>query len=137
MIENKLKAVVCALTIGGAAIANAGCNTEDGLTHPNVDAGPIVRYAAASDIASDAEPGVKPGEAASATAQAANTEYPTPAEARHFAVYNHYRAMVESSGSSGPDSQMHCGGDAQNTPIPTGGLLGAEYSVCPGDASGK
>jgi hypothetical protein len=76
-------------------------------------------------------------ETAAATAPAADTGHPTHAEARHFAVYNHYRALAESSGSSGGGSQMRSGGDAQAVSIPGGRLFGIEQSVCPDGVPGK
>lgn len=131
MIKNKLKSIGCLLTIAGAAISNAGCNTEGGLEHLGVDIGPIAQYAAASDAASSAQT----DEPASA---AADNEHPTHAEARHFAVYSRYRALTESSGSSGSDGRMHSGCDAQSRSVPGGeSLSGIEHFICPDDGSRK
>jgi hypothetical protein len=135
MTGMKLKPIVCALTIGCAAISNAGCNVDGTVDSLIPEANPAVQYASASGAGAVAEPG------AAAPAESAATEHPTQAEARHFAVYNLYRAMAESSGGSGTGSTASASGAAEDAPdnfILWGSrLFGIEHLFCPAESLAK
>lgn len=64
----------------------------------------------------------------------------TRAEMRHFAIFNHYRAMADSSGGNGQDSTVNAGGANGSREDKRGGgalpgsaLIGDQY-VCPADS---
>jgi hypothetical protein len=137
MIRMKLKPIVCALTIGSTAIANAGCNADSPVVSLLLDANPVAHYMFASAPQSDA--------AASVGTSAENGEHATHAEGRHFAIYNRYRWIAEASGSSGAGATAGANGAGDEADEKRAGnfllwgsrLLGIEHLFCPADDSGK
>jgi hypothetical protein len=110
MIGNQIKSFVGALMIVWTTVSNAGCNIE-GIAE-NIKQESATQFTAETGTASDIQPGN--GNAVFATGEEPpRTAYPTYAEARHFAIYNLYRFLTESSGGSGHSA-------SENTP---GGLL--------------
>lgn len=127
MTRLKLKPIACALTIGLAAISNAGCDMDGVVDSLMLEANQATQYASASGAAVPAE--------------GTGIEHPTHAEARHFAIYNLYRAMVDSSGGSGTGNTASAYGAAEDAPdkfILWGSrLLGIEHLFCPAESPAK
>lgn len=132
MIGIKLKPVVCALTIGSAAISNAGCNIDGAVDSLMLEADSAAQYAAVSGAAAAAKPG------SAVPDDPAGDEHPTHAEVRHFAIYSRYRSMVDSSGGSGVESSYRAVDEESGNFILWGSrLLGIEHFFCPADSLGK
>jgi hypothetical protein len=125
MIGTKLVKLIWALTAGFAAILTAGCDADGAMESLILEANPAAQYGSATTGAVPA------------------AEAPTHAEVRHFAIYNVYRAMVDSSGSSGggiAGSGAGSGiGSASGAPDDSSGnfilwgsrLFGVEHLFCP------
>lgn len=110
MIGNLIKSFVGALIVVWTAVSNAGC-TVDGIAE-NIKQESATHLMAETGTAPDIQAGN--GDAVFAAGEEhPRTAYPTYAEARHFAIYNLYRFLTESSGGSGYSA-------SENTP---GGLL--------------
>lgn len=110
MIGNLFKSAVGALMIVWTTVSNAGCDVDGRLE--NIMQEPAAQFFGEADAASDMQPGNSDGVSATKDEHAL-AAYPTYMEARHFAIYNLYRFLMESSSGSSD-------GASENIP---GGLL--------------
>lgn len=124
MIGNQFKSVVGALMIVWTTVSNAGCDVDGRLE--NITQEPATQLLAEAGAASDMQSGNSDGIPA-AKEEHPRTAYPTYVEARHFAIYNLYRFLMESSSGSGD-------GASENVPggllLWGGKLIGMDYFSC-------
>lgn len=124
MIGNQFKAIVGALMIGWAAVSSAGCDVDGELGSIRQESS--MQFLAEADTASNLQPG-NSGAVPAGEDENSRIAFPTYAETRHFAIYNLYRFLTDSSGGSGNGASENT---ADGLLFWGGKLIGTDYFSC-------